>query len=172
MQIECVHEPPPPGAAIMLASDDYGNLFYDDDFSTTRWRHFGETTPSAPTHGGYRGSGFWVGLKGGSAISTTVLQRVSAPRPMKELSVTVDCYANSPDLGGTVILKVGPRGGEPKWTGSTVSRHHGPLKLVVPPDELQELTEFEVTVQLRSTSGVEQGDKACATIDHLRIHAR
>ncbi len=172
LQIECIHEPPPAGAAIKLAADQYGNLSYDDDFSTSRWHHFGEATASAPTHGGYRGSGFWVGLKGGYAISTKVLQRVSAPRPMKELTVTANVMANSTDLGGTATLKIGPRGGEPKWTASTMGRHNGPLTLVVPSDELQELTELDVIVELHSTSGVEQGAKACATFDSLSMRAR
>jgi hypothetical protein len=172
LQIECIHEPPPAGAAIELAADQYGNLSYDDDFSTSRWRHFGEATASASTHGGYRESAFWVGLKGGHAISTKVLQRVSAPRPMKELTVTANVMANSTDLGGRATLKIGPRGGEPKWTASTMGRHNGPLTLVVPSDELQELTELDVIVELHSTSGVEQGAKACATLDSLSIRAR
>ena len=172
LQIECIHEPPPAGAAIKLAADQYGNLSYDDDFSTSRWRHFGEATASAPTHGGYRESGFWVGLKGGYAISTKVLQRVSTPRPMKELTVTANVMANSTDLGGTATLKIGPRGGEPKWAVSTKGRHNGPLTLVVPSDELPEFTELDVIVELHSTSGVEQGAKACATLENLSIRAR
>ena len=172
LRIECIHEPPPAGAAIELAADQYGNLSYDDDFSTSRWRHFGEATASAPTHGGYRESGFWVGLKGGYAISTKVLQRVSAPRTMKELSVTANLMANSTDLGGAATLKIGPRGGELKWTASTMGRHNGPLTVVVPSDELQDFSEVDVVVELRSTSGVEQGARACATLNRLSIRAR
>lgn len=172
LRIECIHEPPPAGAAIRLAADQYGNLSYDDDFSTSHWSHFGKVTASAPTHGGYRGTGFWVGLKGGYAISTKVLQRVSAPRAMKELTVTANVLANATDLGGSATLKVARRGGKPKWTASTKGRHNGPLKLIVPPDELKELTELEVIVELQSASGVEQGAKACATLNGLSIRAR
>ena len=172
LQIECTHEAPPAGVAIAMAEDQYGQMSYDDDFSTMRWSHFGEVKPSAPTHGGFRESEFWVGLKGGYAISTKVRQRVVAPRPMKALTVTADVAANSPDLGGAATLKIAPRGGEPKWTISTKGRHRGPLTLVVPPDELKGLTKFDVIVELRSTSGIEQGKHACATFDGLSIRAR
>ena len=43
---------------------------------------------------------FWVGMVGGYATSTELLQRFSSPRPLKELVVTADCYADGKNLGG------------------------------------------------------------------------
>tara|TARA_B100000029_G_scaffold392385_1_gene389383 strand:+ start:88 stop:1989 length:1902 start_codon:yes stop_codon:yes gene_type:complete len=172
LQFECVHEAPEAGSAIKLAADGYGRLSYEDDFSTPRWRHFGKATASVETHGGFRGSEFWVGLKGGFIVSTTVVQRVSAMRPLQALTVIADCYANSADLGGVVILNISPRGGKSKWSARTGTRHNGPLKLTVPPDELRGIREFDVTIQLLSSSGVENGDRACATFGGLKIRGR
>ena len=42
LRVECVHQSPSPGATARLFTDAYGNLSYEDDFSTTRWRHLKE----------------------------------------------------------------------------------------------------------------------------------
>ena len=82
----------------MLVSDANDNLSYQDDFRATRWPHLGRLEVAHPTHGGYRDGGFWVGLKGGTATSTHLVQRVNSPRPLKELVVTANCYADSQNL--------------------------------------------------------------------------
>ncbi len=106
LRVTCVAETPPPGAAAMLSEDLYGNLSYEDDFSTPRWKHFGDLEVAHPDHGGYRDGGFWVGMVGGSATSTTITQRISSPRPLQNLVVTLDCYADAKNLGGYVLLQV------------------------------------------------------------------
>jgi hypothetical protein len=46
------------------------------------------------------------------------------------------------------------------------------LTLGIPPSELDGLGEFDIHVRLLSGSGVEQQDKACATLRGLRVVAR
>ena len=162
LRVRCVHQPPQPGAAAQLVADDNDALSYQDDFEATRWPHFGEVTAAHPSHGGFRKGIFWVGLKGGTATSTHLVQRISSPRPLKELAVFADCYADAPNLGGSVTLSVAPRQGEARWSVTSQGRHDGPLTLKVPAEELAGLQEFDVHVRLSSSSGVEQGDKACA----------
>ena len=125
------------------------------------------------TYGGYRNGGFWVGSKGGYGSSTHLVQRFSiAQQPLKTLAVTADCYADSPNFASKVILRMGPRGEEPKWETETQGIHRGPLKLEIPAAELEALKEFDVHVVLDSRSGVELGDKACATLKALSIQAK
>jgi hypothetical protein len=172
LRVRVIHQPPPAGAAAVLEADDNDLLGYRDEFRTTRWRHLGTLTAAHPSHGGFRDGGFWVGLKGGTATNTHLVQRVSSPRPLRELTVWADCQANAPDLGGSVRLAVARRGGEPVWTITSEGRHDGPLALRVPPEELDGLREFDIHVVLLSGSGVEQGDKACALLRGLRVGAR
>ena len=172
LRVECVHQPPPSGATAKLVADAYGNLSYEDDFSTTRWRHLGSVKARHEDHGGYRDGRFWVGMVGGYATSTELVQRVSSSRRLKELAVTADCYADGKNLGGSAVLQVAPRGRAPKWQVSTKGRHRGSLRLEVPSEELDGLQEFDVSILLKSNSGVEHGEKACATMDHLSVYAR
>ncbi|MBC8876611.1 MAG: hypothetical protein H8E44_44855 [Planctomycetes bacterium] len=172
LRVECVHQPPPTGATAKLVADAYGNLSYEDDFSTTRWRHLGSVTARHENHGGYREGKFWVGMVGGYATATEIVQRVSSSRELKELAVTADCYADGKNLGGSAMLRVAPRGAAPKWQVSTKGRHRGPLRLEVPSEEFDGLQEFDVSILLKSNSGVEHGEKACATVDRLSVHAR
>jgi len=172
LRVRCVHQIPPPGAAAVLASDANGNLSYQDDFRATRWPHLGRLEVVHPTHGGYRDGGFWVGLKGGTATSAQLVQRVNSPRPLKELAVTANCYADSRNLGGSVTLSVAPRNGPPRWSIRTQGRHDGPLRLDVPPAELAGMQAFDMHVTLSSSSGVEQGAKACATLSALSVQAK
>ncbi|MFH1920760.1 MAG: hypothetical protein ABIP48_12830 [Planctomycetota bacterium] len=172
LTVECVHQPPSPPAAAKLTEDAYGNLTYEDDFSTSRWRHLGEMKVGHEDHGGYRDGGFWVGMVGGYATSTEVVERISSPQDVKELVVTADCYADGRNLGGRVVLKIGPRGEEPKWETGTEGLHRGPLRLDVPGGELDGLREFDVHLLLQSSSGVEHGEKACATVTGLIIEAK
>ncbi len=155
-----------------MVADDYGNLTYQDDFRTGRWRHLGRLEVGHSTHGGYRGDGFWVGLKGGYATSVRLVQRVSAPQPLKQLAVMADCYADGKNLGGGVTVQVAPRNGKPRGGTSSRDVHNGPLRLEVPPKELAGLKEFDVHIVLSSTSGVEDGNKACATLRGLSIQAK
>ena len=111
-------------------------------------------------------------MVGGFATSTELVQRVSSPRELKELAITADCYADGKNLGGIAVLQIAPRGEGPKWETSTQGLHRGSLRVEVPGEELVGLREFDVRILLRSTSGVEQGKKACATVDHLTVHAR
>ena len=83
-----------------------------------------------------------------------------------------DCYADAPNLGGSVTLSVAPRQGEARWSVTSQGRHDGPLTLKVPAEKLAGLQEFDVHVLLSSSSGVEQGDKACATLRGMRVHAK
>ncbi len=172
LRVECVHQSPPSGAAAKLVEDAYGNLTYEDDFSTPRWRHLGSVKARHEDHGGYRGGKFWVGMVGGYASSTELLQRVSSPRELTELAVTVDCYADGKNLGGTAVLQIAPRDSDPKWKVSTQGLHRGVLQLEVPKEELSGLREFDIRVLLKSNSGVEHSEKACATLDNLSIHAK
>ncbi|NUQ62183.1 MAG: hypothetical protein HUU20_06830 [Pirellulales bacterium] len=172
LQVRCVHQPPAAGAAAMLVADAYGNLAYEDDFRSQRWPHLGRLEVEHPTHGGFRAGGFWVGMKGGYATSTKLLQRVSSPQPLGQLVVAADCDADGKNLGGSVALGVGPRGEEPKWEVRTEARHSGPLQLEIPSAELAQLRDFDVHVKLHSSSGVEGDDRACATVRGLSIHAK
>ena len=172
LRVRCEHQPPQAGAAAKLSSDLYGNLTYEDDFTTKRWQHLGRLDVGHPTHGGYRDHGFWVGMTGGFATSTQLLQRISSPQPLKQLVVMADCSANGPSLGGSITLSVGPRGEKPKWDVQTQGVHNGPLRLEVPAGELGSLQDFDVHMTLHSSSGVENGDKACATLSKLTIQAK
>lgn len=172
LRVECVHQPPASGTVAKLIEDSYGNLTYEDEFSTSRWRHLGTVTARHKDHGGYRSGKFWVGMVGGYATSTELLQRVSSPKELRALAVTVDCYADGKNLGGTAILQISPRDGDPKWEVSTQGLHRGALVLEVPNDELAGLRDFDVRVLLKSNSGVAHGRKACATVDHLSVRAR
>lgn len=120
----------------------------------------------------YRDSGFWVGSGKGYANSTRLIQRVSAPRALKELTVVADCGANGPQLAGSVLLQVARSGETPKWEIRSEGIHKGPLLLRVPPGEMAGIRNFDVHVTLLSGSGVELGTRACATLSGLRIRAR
>jgi len=172
LRVECVNQSPPVGTTAKLAAGDYGHLSYEDDFSTTRWHHLGDVKVAHKNHGGYRGHEFWVGMVGGYATSTQLLQRFSSPRPLKELVVTADCYADAKNLGGQAVVQVAPRGAEPKWQTATLSLHSGPLRVEISADEIGDLQEFDVRIVLRSTSGVEHGSKACATLHSLSVEGR
>jgi len=172
LRVRVIHQPPPPGATAVLQPDDNDTLGYHDNFRTMRWRHLGRVAATHPSHGGFREGQFWVGLKGGTAIDTHLVQRVSSPRPLRELTVAADGYADGPNLGGGLRLEVAPRGGEPRWSISSAGRHDGVLTLVIPSTELDGLAEFDIHVRLLSGSGVEQQDKACATLRGLRVVAR
>jgi len=172
LRVRCVHQPPQPGAAAQLVADDNDVLSYEDVFQATRWAHFGSVTAAHPTHGGFRDGYFWVGLKGGTGTSTQLVQRISSPRPLKELTVSADCYADAPNLGGSVTLSIAPRQGQPRWSVTCQGRHDGPLSLPVPREELQELRDFDIHITLSSSSGVEQGDKACALLRRIQVQAK
>jgi hypothetical protein len=172
LRVECVHQPPSSETAAKLVEDDYGNLTYEDDFSTMRWKHLGRVNVAHATHGGQRADEFWVGMVGGHATSTELTQRVSSSRPLEQLVVTADCYADGKNLGGQAVLQVAPRGAKPKWQAGTQGRHQGALRVEIPPSELGDLQEFDVRVVLRSSSGVEQGAKACATLQALKVEGR
>jgi hypothetical protein len=111
-------------------------------------------------------------MRGGTATSAHLVQRISAPQPLTALTVTANCFADSQNLGGSVTLGVAPRDAQPRWKISTQGRHDGPLQLVVPPEELARLQEFDVHLTLSSSSGVENGDKACATVSGLTVRAK
>ena len=172
LRVRCVHQTPKTGAAATLVADANDDLGYQDDFQSTRWPHLGRLDVAHASHGGYRAGGFWVGLKGGTATSLRLVQRVYSPRPLKDLVVTANCYADGQNLGGAVTLAVGPRDAQPRWSIGTQGLHNGPLSLVVPREELAGVQEFDVHVALSSTSGVEQGDKACATLSGLSVRAK
>ena len=172
LRVRCEHQPPQADAVAQLSSDLYGNLTYEDDFTTKRWQHLGRLDVGHQTHGGYRDRGFWVGMKGGFATSTQLVQRISSPQPLKQLVVMADCSANGPSLGGSITLSVGPLGEKPKWDVQTQGVHNGSLKLEVPAGELGSLQDFDVHMTLHSSSGVENGDKACATLSKLTIQAK
>jgi hypothetical protein len=172
LRVRVIHQPPPPGAAATLQPDDNDVLGYRDDFRTNRWRHLGTLTTDHPTHGGWRDGGFWVGLKGGTATSTHLVQRFTAPRALQVLRVEADCYADAPNLGGSVRVAVAPRGAEPRWSVTSPPRQDGWLNLEIPPAELGGLAEFDLHIWLHSGSGVEQGPKACATLRAVRLTAK
>jgi hypothetical protein len=163
---------PPAGASATLVADDYGNLFYDDDCSTSRWQHLGQVEVAHQGHGGYRDGQFWVGMVGSSSTRTHLVQRVSSPRQLKALMVTADCYADGENLGGRVRLQVAPRGGKPISETSTSGIHRGLLRLEIPKEQMAGLQEFDVHVMLESNSGVERGSQPCATLSGLSIQAK
>ena len=86
--------------------------------------------------------------------------------------VTADCYADGKNLGGQAVLQVAPRGVKPKWQAATQGLHRGPLIVEVPPSQIEDLQEFDVRVLLQSSSGVEHGTKACATLRALKVEGR
>ena len=172
LRVRCVHQPPQPGASAQLVADDNDVLSYEDDFQATRWTHFGEVAAADPSHGGFRDGHFWVGLKGGTGTSTRLVQRISSPRPLKELTVIADCNADAPNLGGSVTLSIAPRQGQPCWSVTSQGRHDGPLSLTIPSEELRELRDFDLHILLSSSSGVEQGDKACAVLRRIQVQAK
>ena len=172
LRVECVHQPPPKGEVAKLVADEYGNVAYEDDFETDRWRHLGELTVGHEKRGGYLNKGFWVGGAAGGAISTHVMQRVSAEKPLKQLAVEANCYANGPNLGGSISLQIAPRGGKPKWEVVSQGLHQGLLRLDVPSEDLRDLTDFDVHLSLRSNSGVDSGERPCATVDGIRVFGK
>jgi hypothetical protein len=172
LRVECVHQSPAAGATARLVGDDYGNLSYADDFSTTRWRHLGSVKVAHPKHGGHRGGEFWVGMVGGYATSTQITQRLSSPKRLQQLIVTSDCYADGKNLGGQAVVQVAPQGGEPIAEVASKGLHNGPLRLEIPGIEIGDQREFDIRVVLRSTSGVEHGSKACASLRSLRIEGK
>ena len=172
LRVRCLHQPPQPGASAQLVADDNDALSYEDNFHATRWAHLGTVTAAHPSHGGFRDGYFWVGLKGGTGTSTQINQRISSPRPLKELTVIADCYADAPNLGGSVTLSIAPRQGQPRWSVTSQGRHDGPMSLTVPREELQELRDFDLHVTLSSSSGVEHGDKACAVLRRIQVQAK
>jgi len=172
LRVECVHQSPAAGATARLVGDDYGNLSYADDFSTTRWRHLGSVKVAHPKHGGHRGGEFWVGMVGGYATSTQFTQRLSSPKRLQQLIVTADCYADGKNLGGQAVVQVAPQGGEPIAEVASKGLHNGPLRLEIPGIEIGDQREFDIRVVLRSTSGVEHGSKACASLRSLRIEGK
>ena len=173
LAVRCEYKPPPAGAAAMLFHDLYGNLSYDDDFSTPHWMHFGEVETAVASHGGHRDHDFWVGSVAGRPVTTEVRQRITSPREMKELTVAVNCHANSRDLASSVRLAVAPRGEPPRWTLQTSGPvHRGELALTVPPEDLEDLRDFDVQVRLHSGSGVEGGKRAAAALRSLSIRGR
>ena len=172
LRVRAIHQTPPAGASAALVADDNDDLGYRDDFRTSRWRHLGTLVAAHPTHGGWRGNHFWVGLKGGTATETHLMQRFTSPRPLRELKVLADCQADGPNLGGSVRLAVSPRGGEPRWKVTSAPRQDGGLSLLIPPEEIAGLQEFDLHVWLHSGSGVEQGDKACAVLRGIQIFGK
>jgi len=44
--------------------------------------------------------------------------------------------------------------------------------LTIPRKELQELRDFDIQITLSSSSGVEQGDKACAVLRRIQVQAK
>ena len=172
LRVECVHRPPPAGTDAELVADCYGNLSYEDDFSTARWRHLGSLDIHHPDHGGQRDGQIWVGRVGGYATQAHLLQRFSSPQPLKELAVTIDCRADEKNLASRVALQIAPRGQKPQWEIGTQGRHQGPLRLEVPAEELHGLKDFDAHVVLHSRSGVEGGDQACARLERLAVQAQ
>ena len=83
-----------------------------------------------------------------------------------------DYHLGKLSLGGSMTLSVGLRGEKPKWDVQTQGVHNGPLRLEVPAGELGSLQDFDVHLTLQSSSGVENGDKACATLSKLTIQAK
>ncbi len=179
LTVKCVHKPPPETVAASLVWDIYGDLSYDDDFSTPRWKHFGHLEVAHKDHGGHRGASFWVGMVGGFPTSTHLLQRLTAPRELKELSIAINVSANTKDLGGHVDLQVAPRGQKVRWKTSTDDylKNSGGiygdwLPLPIPAGELRSGREFDIHIKLRSTSGVEGGPNACAAVSGLKVRAK
>ena len=120
LTVECIHKPPQdPNATARLSQDVYGNLSYDDDFSTPRWKRLGRLQVAHKGYGGYRGPGFWVGIVDRRASSVHLVQRITAPREIKELVVAVDGKVHSKSLGGHLDLGVAPRGQAIRWKTST-----------------------------------------------------
>ena len=175
LRIECVHQEPSEGAAAALVRDGYGNLSYDDDFSTTRWQHLGGVTAAHKNHGGYEEGRFWVGMVGGFTTSTHVIQRLSTPQELKDLTVSLQARVNTRNLGGHLDLGIAPRGGKIQWRTSTDGKPRGVyngLTLKVDSEDLKSLRDFDVHIVLRSTSGVEGGRKECASVSTLRIRGK
>jgi len=170
--VRCVHQVPGPGATATLTADDYGNLTYEDDYRTQRWQHLGRLEVGHTTHGGYREGGFWVGRKGGYATAVRLVQRISSPKPLASLAVTANGFADGKNLGGGITLQIVSRAGKVQWETSSRVVHNGPLRLEVPGTELRGMKEFDVHVVLSSSSGVEGGDSACATLNGLSIQAK
>ncbi|MFO0003870.1 MAG: hypothetical protein ACK559_22345, partial [bacterium] len=65
-------------------------------------------------------------------------------------------------------LGVAARGAEPRWSVTSAPRHEGWLALEIPLEELAGLSEFDLHIGLHSSSGVEQADRACATLRGLK----
>ena len=81
-------------------------------------------------------------------------------------------YADGKNLGGRAVLQVGPRDSEPKWQIASQGLLKGPLRVEIRADEIGDSRQFDVRVVLRSTSGVEHGSKACATLRSLIVRGR
>ncbi len=167
LKVECIHDAPA-NAVASLSADQYGGLYYDDDFSTSRWEHLGSVDVNGK--GGYREGEFWVGSRAGSGSSVHLVQSVQSPGEMKGLTVSASAYANARSLGGGVELGVGPRGGPVRWS-MTAGDQEDWLDLSIPVAQLAGLRDFDVHITLKSTSGVDMGDTAPATVTALKIRA-
>ncbi len=172
LKIRCIHESPGESARAELIADDYGNVRYHDNFRSERWKHIGDLKTDHPGHGGFRDGYFWVGLKGGVQPTVTLTQRFSSLKPLSQLLVSANAYADEQNLAGHVRIRVLPRGADFGWSTISIGRLDGPIELEIPPAELQGLQEFDVQIELLSRSGVEQGDKACARLHELNITAK
>ena len=162
VQVRCVPIPPEPGAKVTLIRNTYHELEYEDNFTTLRWKYFGELNASAPAErSGYRDSGFWIST-GPEVSSTRLVQRISAENLglPKELAVTVKAFADS-NLGGHVDLGIAPHGGKIQWKTSTDEHqdneidgvYKGDLTVKVPPDRMRAIAgDFDVHITLRSAS--------------------
>ncbi len=168
-RVECIHQSPPKDAAGKLIADEYGSLSYSDDFALPRWQHLGELNVSHKKSGGYGKDGFWVSGVKGTTASTHLLQRFSTEEPIKQLYIDVNCFADEPNLGGSVSLQLAPRGQAPQWTVTTHGVHQGRLRLEVSGDELQTLTDFDLHITLKSKSGVDSNMQPCAKVESIQL---
>lgn len=165
-----------PNLRITEFDNNYGVYSYTDDFSSDRWKFYGELKVQHPHRGGYRNEEFWVGMIGGSSSTVNLVQKITLPEGVKGLKVGVECYADLKNLGGEVILMISPLGENPIQTVGTrdITKdvYRGNLELEISPDQIGDRRAFDVHILMRSSTGVDKPSRACASVTKLKIIAQ
>jgi len=140
--VKCTYDAPP-NAVAKLDQDVYGDVYYQDDFSTARWRELGSLEVSGAGYGGWqqysddlesraikgfwpartKQASFWVTSQTGARSKMHLVQRFTSPKALKHLKVMVNNWTDK-EKKGLVTVGVSRRGGQILW--QTTSKDHEP----------------------------------------------
>ena len=140
--VRCVHDAPDDAVA-ELETDIYGAFYYEDDFSTSRWREIGSLKVSHAGYGGWqqynddlesraikgfwpartKRASFWVGSIDGEHSVVHLVQRFKAGQELSQLKVTVNNWTHR-EKKGQVVVGVSRRDKPILW--QTTNEDHEP----------------------------------------------